>query len=67
MTCEKLDKSDELSETLKDLKNNDAEYYVSNSENANDANGDPASDPKIITHTSDGKKRKVMNTSNRIL
>ena len=25
---------------------------------------DPASDPKIATHTSDRKKRKVVNTSN---
>ena len=41
-TSDKLDKSDELADTLKDLTINDAEYYVANSETANDANGDPA-------------------------
>ena len=30
-TSEKIDKSDELADTLKDLKINDAEYYVPNS------------------------------------
>ena len=29
--------------------------------------GNPASNPKIATHTSDGKKRKVMDTINRDL
>ena len=33
----------------------------------NDAKGDPASDPETVTHTSDGKKRKVTYTSNRDL
>ena len=62
-TSEKLDKSDELADKLKDLTINDAQYYVSNSATANDAKGDPASDPKTVTHTSDGKG-KVMDTIN---
>ena len=67
LTSEKLDKSDDLEETLKDLKINDADYYESDSANGNDAKGDPESDPKTVNHTSDGKKRKVADTSNRIL
>ena len=63
-TSEKLDKPDELADMLKDLTINDAEYYVSNSVTANDAKWDPASDPKTVTHTRDGKER-VTNTSNR--
>ena len=64
MTSEKLDKSDALAETLKELTINDDGYYASDSANANDAIGDPASDPKKVTHTSDGKKIKVKDTSN---
>ena len=64
LTREKLDKSDELAETLKDLTINDAEYYVSESENKNDTKGDPASDPKTVTHTTDRKKRNGTDTSN---
>ena len=45
---------------------NDAEYYVSDSANANDSKGYPASNPKTVAHTSDGKKRKVTDTSNGI-
>ena len=33
--------------------------------NANYAKDDPVSDPKVATHTSDGKKRKVTDNSNR--
>ena len=62
-TSVKLDKSDELVDTLKDLTINDAEYYVSNSATANDAKGDSSSDPKTVTYTSDGKG-KVRDTSN---
>ena len=65
-TIEKLDKSDKLAETLKGLTINDSEYYVSNSATTNHAKGDPASDPKIVIHTSDGIVN-VTNTSNRIL
>ena len=41
LTSKKLVKSDELAEMLKDLKINEAEYYVSESANANDEKGDP--------------------------
>ena len=67
LTSEMIDKSDELVEKLKDLTINDAEYYISDSANVNDAKGGPTSNPKAITHNSDGKKRKVTYTSNRIL
>ena len=63
LTSEKLDKSDALSEMFKKLTINDAGYYASDSTNANDAKGDPTSDPKIVTHSSDGKKINVMDTS----
>ena len=66
LTSEKLDKSDDLADTLKDLTINDAEYYVSKSATANDAKGDPASDLKTITHTNDGKV-KFADNSNGIL
>ena len=44
-----------------------AEYYVSDSANVNDAKENPASDPKTVTHTSDGKKINVVDPSNKIL
>ena len=53
-----------LSETLRGLTINDAGYYESKSANANDAKGDPASNPKVDTHTSDRKKIKIVDTSN---
>ena len=52
-TIEKLHKSDELAETLKDLTINDTEYYASKSVNTNDKKVNPESDPKTLTHTSD--------------
>ena len=61
LTSERLNNSDMLAETLKVLTINDAVYY--NSEK-NDAEGDPRSNPKVATHTSDKKKRKVVNTTN---
>ena len=64
LTSEKKNKQDALAETLKGLKTNDAGYYGSDSANANEARGNPASDQKLATHTSDGKKRKFMDTSN---
>ena len=64
LKSDKLDKLDTMVETLKGLTINNAEYYESDSANANDAKGNPASDPKIATHTSDGKKIKVTYTSN---
>ena len=67
LTIEKRDKPNKLAETLKDVQINDAKYYVPDSANENEAKGDPASNPKTFNHTSDGKKRKVTDTSNRIL
>ena len=67
LTSEKLDKLYDLSETLKDLTINDAGYYESGSENANDAKDNSVSNLNTVTHTSDIKKRKVRDTSNRIL
>ena len=62
-TSEKLDKLDELADTLKDLTINGAEYYVSNSATVNDAKFSSASNSTTVTHTSD-KKGKVIDTSN---
>ena len=59
---EVINNLDALAETLKGLTSNDAAYYNSDK---NDAEGDTASDPKVATHTSDVKKRKVTDTSNR--
>ena len=50
-----------LVETLKGLTINDAGYYKSNK---NGIKGDPAIDPKVAIHTSDGKKRNVTKTGN---
>ena len=65
-TSEKLDKLDELSDMLKDLKINNTEYYVSNSATANYTKVNHARNPKTVTHTSDGKG-KVAESSNIIL
>ena len=45
-----------MAETLNDLTIKNTAYHVSDSANADDANGNPASDPKTVTHASDGKK-----------
>ena len=63
LTSQKRNKLDALAETLKTLKINDAEYYKSDSENTNYVKGDPASNPKVSTHTSKGGI-KVTDTSN---
>ena len=55
LKIEKLDKLDALAEKLKGLTINNAGYYELDSVNVNDAKGDRASNPKIATHTSDGK------------
>ena len=64
LTIERLNNSDVLAESLKGLTINDAGYYESESANENNAKGDPASDPKVYTHTSDRNKIKVTGTSN---
>ena len=66
LKSEKLDKLYALEETLKDLKINNAGYYVSYSANANGAKGDPASALKTVSNNSDRKKRKFTVTSNGI-
>ena len=67
LTSEKRDKSDARAETLKWLTINDVGYYESDSVNGNGAKDNPASNPKVYTHTTDGKKRKVTDTSNGYL
>ena len=62
-TSEKLDKSDEMADALKDLIINDAGYHESDTATASDAQVDPTRDPKTVTHISNGKG-KVMETSN---
>ena len=59
LTSKRLNNSDALAETLKGLTINNARYYESDD---NDAKGDPASDPEVVIHTSDGKKGKVTDT-----
>ena len=59
LTSERLKNLDTLAETLNDLKINNTGYYNSDK---NDGEGDPKSDPKVATHTSDRKKRKVTET-----
>ena len=67
LTSEKQDKLDVLAENLKGLKISKAGYYESYSANLNDKKGDSASDSKLATHTTDGKKRKFTDTSNEDL
>ena len=50
-TSEKLDKSDELVDTVNNLTINDAEYYEPNTETASDAQGNLTRNPKK-NHTS---------------
>ena len=61
LTSQRINNLDTLAETLKVLTINDAGYYNSGK---NYAEGDPASNPKVATHTSDGNKIKVTDTSN---
>ena len=63
-TREKLYRSDVLAETFKELTINDTGYYESDSANTNEAKGNPVSNLKTVTHTSDGNKRNFMNTRN---
>ena len=64
-TSEKLDKYDELVDTINNLTINDAGYEL-NKETANDAQGDLTGNPGTDTHTSKGPDT-VTQTSNRIL
>ena len=58
---------DALEETLNNLAINNSGYYESDSANTNDAKCDPARNPRVATHTSEGKKRNVTDTRNRYL
>ena len=50
-TSEKLDKSDELLDIVKNLTINDAKYYESNTATTSDSKGDRTRNPETITHT----------------
>ena len=56
-TSGKLDKSDELADTLKYLTINNYKYYVSNSATASDTQDDRTRNSKTVTHTSNGKEK----------
>ena len=55
-TSEKLDKSDDLVNAVKNLTINDAIYYESNTATANDAQGDITCNLETGTHTSNGNE-----------
>ena len=57
---EKLDKLDDLADTLKDLTINDNKYYASNSVTASDAQGDLTRDPNTFTHTSNSNFEQTL-------
>ena len=61
LTSEKINNSDALTEFLRGSTINDNGYYNSDE---NEAEDDPASYPKVATHTSDGKKIKVTDNIN---
>ena len=60
LTSEKIDKSDDLPGALKDLKISDTKYYESDTETANDTQGDPTRVPETITHTSKGNEKVTL-------
>ena len=51
-TSEKIDKSDELVDAVKNLTINNAKYYESNTVTVSDTQGDLACNPETINHTS---------------
>ena len=53
-TSEKLDKSEELVDTVNNLTINDARYYESNTATKSDVKGDLTRNPETVTHTSNG-------------
>ena len=64
-TSEKLDKLDNLVETVKNLKINNDEYYESKSSTASDAQSDFTLNTETITHTSNRKfEQKVLSYRN---
>ena len=63
-TSEKIDKSDNLVDSVKNLTINDAKYYESNTATVSDAQGGLTCNPETVTHTRNGND-KVNHTSNR--
>ena len=63
---EKINKYDNLEDTLNNLTINNAEYYLSISSTTNETKSDHASNPKKVTCTSDGKG-KFTETRNGII
>ena len=60
---EKLDQSDEMVDTGKNLKINDSKYYESNTATASDTHCDITLNPEKVTHTSNNNEA-VTHTSN---
>ena len=58
VTTVKIEKLDELVDTVKNLTINDAEYYDSNTATASDAQGNLTIDPEIVTHASNKNLNK---------
>ena len=65
-TSEKLDKSDDLSNALKDLTINDSKYYESDTATASDAQGDSTRNLKTVTHTSNGNEKVTSNGNEKV-
>ena len=62
-TSEKLDKSDELVDAVKNLTIKDAKYNESNTETASYSQGDITHNPETVTYTSNGNET-VTHSSN---
>ena len=62
-TSEKLDKLKELADAVKYLTTNESKYYVSNSANSSDTQGNLTCNVKTVTHTNN-EKEMVTYTSN---
>ena len=63
-TSEKIDKSDELVDAVKNFTIKDAKYYESNTATASDAHGDLTRNPETVTNTNNGNET-VTRTSSR--
>ena len=62
-TSDKIDKSNDLVDTVNNLIINDAEYFKSNKDTASDTQGDLPIDPETLNTTSNGNET-VTHTSN---
>ena len=56
---EKLDKSDDMVDAVKNLEINDAEYYESNTVTASDAQGNLTRNLETVTRTSNRGFKKI--------